>query len=203
MNRRLVIGCLAGLLSSAVSFADRAPPASQISIDSVAANGEGCPPGTAAGAVSPDGSAFTIGFSRFAVEVGSGAAYPSKAACHLHVKVTIPPGWSYAVAGIDYVGWVALDSGITASRQTTYHLSGESPQRTAAYNWPDGFVGDYDVNAISDGATLDWSRCGKGKNLMIDTQLSIDSAGNSTGNGYATVDAVDGEVYRLVWQQCK
>lgn len=201
--RRLLGCCALFALSAARALA--APPApgpSQVTIDSIEYGGGGCPPGTAVANVSPDAQAFTIGFSQFAVSAGADVTSAGSAQCHLHLKVTIPKGWSYALARVDYVGYVALDAGLSGWRQSTYHIAGESPERSARYSWSGPFAGDYAVDDVDAGAPLYWSRCGLGKNVMIETTLGIDHPANSGGEAFLTVDAVDGEIYRLLWRPC-
>lgn len=187
--------------SSSPSWAKPAPPADQIRIDSVEYHGDGCTPGTALASISPDAQAFTVGFSRFEADAGGGATGPRSVRCDLHLQVTIPPGWSYALERVDYIGYAALDPGVSAWRRSTWHLSGEAPEQALASTFAPGFSGDYAVDAAA--AALYWSRCGKGKNVVIATQLGIDDSANPGGAGTITVDAVDGEVYRLVWRQCR
>jgi hypothetical protein len=198
-----VLSLLPFLFSSTTALArSLAPSAGQIQISSVTYHGDGCPDGTAVTTVSPDAQAFTIAFSQFAVSVGPDSAGPSHAQCHLHLMVSVPKGWSYAVDSVDYVGYASLDAGVTGSRRSSYHLSGETPEKTATYTWPGGFSDEYFVQDVGAGAPLDWSKCGGGKNLLIDTQLSVNADGHPTGAGLITVDAVDGEVYHLLWRTC-
>jgi hypothetical protein len=173
-----------------------------VSIDSVnVTGGSFCK--SAVAVVSPDATAFTVGFSQFDAGVGQIPPLPTSAQCHLHLKVTIPKGWQYALATVDYAGYAALDSGVTATRRSTYHISGEAPDKPAAYVFPGGFNDTYFVTDIGGDSPVYFSRCGKGKNLMIDTEMSVDNSANPSGQGAITVDAIDGEVIHLVWQQCQ
>ena len=201
MLRWLAVCCATISFPAVRALAKPAPPAAEVTIDSIDYHGDGCAKGTAMASVSPDAQAFTVGFSQFDADVGQGTGASSRK-CSLHIKLTIPPGWSYALASVDYIGYASLDAGITASRQSTFHISGESPETTAASTFQGGFDGDYAVNAVAN-APLYWSRCGKGKNLMITTALAVDNRANPDGSGLITIDAVDGEVYHLVWERCQ
>jgi hypothetical protein len=202
MRNSFVIACAVLLLPLAQALAQKAPPANQVSIDSVqVTGGDACR--NAVAVVSPDAQAFTVGFLQFDAGVGQGPTISSKAKCHVHLKVSIPAGWQYALANVDYFGYVALDPGVTGSRQSTYHFSGEAPDKTAAYTWSPGVADFYQVFDVAASAPLYYSRCGKGKNIMIDTQISVDNSANPSGQGYLTVDVIDGEALHLVWQQCK
>lgn len=189
--------------SSTASLAKKpAPHPGGVSVESVTYNGTGCPAGSVSVVLSPDGEAMTVAFSQLFAAVGTGiAAADTSHHCKLHVKVNVPPGWSYALASVDYRGYVALDPGMTARRQSRYHISGESPVRTIASTWSGAVDDSYAVRDLGAGAPAPayWSRCGKGKNLMIETRVDVQGA---SGQGLVTVDAVDGEIFHLVWQQC-
>jgi hypothetical protein len=178
------------------------PAPTTVAIDSVTYSGDGCPAGSVVVTLSPDGEAFTVAFSQLFAAVGSGVA-PEDAAhrCKLHLKLTVPPGWSYALASVDYRGFVALEPGLTATRQSRYHISGESPEKTVGSTWSGAFEDSYMVRDLGDGAPAPayWSRCGKGKNLMIESRLDVKGG---SGEGLVTVDALDGEIFHLVWRQC-
>src|SRR5687767_3549531 len=82
------------------SLANRPAPTT-VAIDSVTYSGDGCPPGSVAITLSPDGEAFTVAFSQLFAAVGSGVAATDAAhRCKLHLKLTVPPGWSYALASV-------------------------------------------------------------------------------------------------------
>jgi hypothetical protein len=203
MIRFASILCAVLSVASLASAKKPAPPANQVTIDSVDYSGDGCPAGTAVASISPDAEAFTVGFSQFQAAIGPGTSGPSKPQCHLHIKLNTPAGWSYALAIVDYLGFAALDASVTASRQATYHISGEAPEQTVSYSFPGGFYGDYVVDDVGGaGAPVYWSRCGKGKNLLIDSVLTIDNHGDGNAGGFVTIDAVDGAIFHLLWKQC-
>lgn len=197
--------CCVLLSSSVLALASSRPPtgANGVRVDSVTYSGNGCPNGTAAVALSLDAQAFTVSFSQFAAAVGPGVSpAENERTCQLHVKLTVPPGWSYALASVDYRGYAALDSSVTALRQSTYHITGESPEKSPSSTFRGAYEDDYFVRDLGAAAPTYWSACGKGKNLKIKTQLKIDNKTNPTGTGIFTVDVVDGEVYHLIWRNC-
>ena len=67
-------GVATSLFGSSAFGASPPPPPDRIVIDSVAANGTGCPPGTASVAVSPDNTAFTVTYSNYLAQVWPGSA---------------------------------------------------------------------------------------------------------------------------------
>jgi hypothetical protein len=190
----------------AVAFAGAAPPAppaGSVTIDGVEYSGEGCPAGTASIAVSDDRLAFTVIFSAFTAELESGGAPTIRRKCKLHAKVTIPRNWQYALTSVDFRGFVSLESGVKATEQATYHMSGESPTTTAAVTWPGPMSDDFAMRDVGDAAPVLWSRCGQGRNLMITTDLLVDNKGNPQGSGLLTMDSIDSEIFHLQWKRCK
>jgi hypothetical protein len=173
-----------------------------VAIESITYSGDGCPAGSVAIGLSPDAEAFTVAFSQLFAAVGDGiAATDAEHRCQVHVKLTVPPGWSYALASVDYRGFVMLEPGMTATRQSKYHISGEAPVKTIGSTWTGPFDDSYAARDLGAGAPAPayWSRCGKGKNLIIQTRAEVKGA---SGEGLMTVDTLDGEVFHLVWRQC-
>jgi hypothetical protein len=187
---------------SAPAMAQQSFPTNGVTIDSIQSNGLGCPKGSTAAVVSPDGEALTVSFSQFQATVSPGGGSQAKVKCQLHIKLSIPAGWSYALASVDYRGFIALDDKVTASRQSRYHITGESPETTASTDFNGAVNDDYYVRDIGGDAPPYQSRCGKGKNLMIQSELDIDNSANPQGTGLITVDTLDSEVYHLTWQTC-
>src|SRR6478735_7372120 len=82
-----------------------APDEGAVTVESVAYSGDGCPEGSVAAHISPDAEAFTVIFSRFIAEVGPVVATTTaRRQCKLHVKLSVPRGWSYALVGTDFRG---------------------------------------------------------------------------------------------------
>ena len=161
------------------------------------------PGGFARRGLSPDGEAFTVAFSQLFAAVGSGiASTDASHRCRLHVKLTVPPGWSYALASVDYRGYVStIDFGDhrepsidvshlrrVAGEDDRVHVERRSRRQLRGPRSRAGAP-----------APAYWSRCGKGKNLTIDSRLDVQG---ENGQGLVTVDALDGEIFHLLWQQC-
>ncbi|MDB4964976.1 MAG: hypothetical protein JWN44_665 [Myxococcales bacterium] len=202
-TRNVIIGVAMISSLSAPSSAKKpeTPAVGTVVVESVAYSGDGCPDGSVATHISPDAEAFTVIFSRFLAEVGPvAAATTARRQCKLHVKLSVPHGWSYALSGTDFRGYATLDAGVVATRQSTYHMSGESPETTAQYRWQGAFDDDYVVRDLGGDAAAYWSRCGGGKNLMITTIIDVD--GRTGGTGVLDVDSIDGEVHHLIWRRC-
>lgn len=203
-NAIVMVAMMTSFSASSSAKKPDAPDIGAVSVESVDYSGDGCPAGTVATHISPDAEAFTVIFSQFLAEVGPAAAVTSaRRQCKLHVKLSVPRGWSYALSGTDFRGYATLDPGVVATRQSTYHMSGESPETTAQYRWQGAFDDDYAVRDLGGDAAAYWSRCGGGKNLMITTVLQVDGGGSGGGAGVLDVDSVDGEVHHLSWRKCE
>ncbi|MEU0276668.1 DUF4360 domain-containing protein, partial [Streptomyces sp. NPDC006307] len=100
--------------SAATTRAIVAPP-DKIVIEVATVNGSGCPLGTAAVAVAPDNTAFTVTYSDYLAQVGVGAEPTDfRKNCQLNLVVHVPQGFTYAVASADYRGYASLAAGASA-----------------------------------------------------------------------------------------
>ncbi|GAA4914337.1 DUF4360 domain-containing protein [Streptomyces coeruleoprunus] len=185
-----------------------APP-DKIVIEIATVNGSGCPAGTAAVAVAPDNTAFTVTYSEYLAQVGVGSKPTDfRKNCQLNLIVHVPHGFTYAVASADYRGYAHLERGANAVQKASYYFQG-SPD-TAARSHP--FNGPYDNNwqatDQTDWGQLVWAPCGVKRNFNINTELRV-SAGTSDPtktNSFIAMDSTDGDiktVYRLAWKECK
>ncbi|MER5666926.1 DUF4360 domain-containing protein [Streptomyces mirabilis] len=183
------------------------PPPDKIVIKVATVNGSGCPQGTAAVAVSPDNTAFTVTYSDYLAQVG-GNSDPTafRKNCQLNLIVHVPQGFTYAIASADYRGFAALQSGASSTEKASYYFQGSSS--TAAITHP--FRGPYNDNwqstDVTDWAQLVWAPCGVQRNFNINTELRV-NAGTSTpgSSSFMTMDSTDGDIstiYHLAWKQC-
>ncbi|MFD5101918.1 DUF4360 domain-containing protein [Streptomyces albidochromogenes] len=184
-----------------------APP-DKIVIEIATVNGSGCRQGTAAIAVSPDNTAFTVTYSDYLAQVGLGAKPTDfRKNCQLNLIVHVPHGFTYAVASADYRGYARLQPGATAVQKASYYFQG-SPD-TASRSHP--YAGPYDNNwqatDETDWGQLVWAPCGVKRNFNINTELRV-NAGTSDPtrtNSFIAMDSTDGDIktiYRLAWKEC-
>ncbi|KJK55093.1 DUF4360 domain-containing protein, partial [Saccharothrix sp. ST-888] len=103
----LAVGGVAVSLLGSTGFTSAVtPPPDKIVIDVATVNGSGCPAGTAAIAVSPDNTAFTVTYSNYLAQVGVGANPTDfRKNCQLNLDVHVPQGFTYAIAAADYRGF--------------------------------------------------------------------------------------------------
>src|SRR5689334_6347824 len=208
----LMSGAIAAFLTTALSaqqtspvFTD--PPPDKVVIDIATVNGSGCPQGTAAVAVSPDNTAFTVTYSAYLAQVG-GSSDPTafRKNCQLNLIVHVPQGFTYAIASADYRGFAALQSGANSTEKASYYFQGSSS--TAAITHP--FRGPYNDNwqatDVTDWAQLVWAPCGVQRNFNINTELRVNAGTSTPGStSFMTMDSTDGDistVYHLAWKEC-
>ncbi|HZG05917.1 MAG TPA: DUF4360 domain-containing protein [Streptomyces sp.] len=183
-------------------------PSERIQVGINTVNGSGCPAGTAAVAVSPDNTAFTVTYSDYLAQVGVGAA-PTDARknCQLNLAVRVPHGFTYAIASVDYRGYAYLENGATGLQKAQYYFQGSAQTASATHR----FSGPYDSNWHTTDKTevgeLVWAPCGVERNFNINTELRVDSgdSGKDT-TSFMTMDSTDGAVstvYHIAWKKCE
>ncbi|WP_328365210.1 DUF4360 domain-containing protein [Streptomyces sp. NBC_00457] len=215
MSRGLLLsgGALAALLTATLpahaaptsSFDD--PPADKVVIKIATVNGSGCPLGTAAVAVSPDNTAFTVTYSDYLAKVG-GNADPTafRKNCQLNLIVHVPGGFTYGIASADYRGFASLQRGATGMQKASYYFQGSSNTASKTHNFSGLYNDNWQATDQTEYAQIVWSPCGVERNFNINTELRV-SAGTSTpgSSSFMTMDSTDGDIsttYHLAWKEC-
>ncbi len=137
----------------------------QIRLGSPAYGGSGCPGGTASASVSPDQQSLSILFDQFSAEAGgtTGKRVDRKS-CNLSIPVEVPQGFSVAVIGVDYRGYLNVPSGAMSRFDAEYFWAGSrGPRISRSFYGPidDGF--DVTDNLLA--TTVVWTPCGASVNL--------------------------------------
>lgn len=184
------------------------PPQDRIVIDVVTVNGSGCPAGTAAVAVSPDNTAFTVTYSQYTAQVGVGAtALDWRKNCQLNIVVHVPQGFTYAISKVDYRGFASLMAGATAIQRANYYFQGQSQTAFVSHPFTGPLGDDWQTSDEVPIAAMVWSPCGALRNLNINTELRV-QAGTSnpaTTTSFISMDSTDGAintVYHFQWAFC-
>jgi hypothetical protein len=182
-------------------------PDDDMVINVAAANGSGCPWGTADATVSPDNKAFTVTYSEFTAQTGAGAKPTDfRKNCQLALDVHVPQGYTFAIAGADYRGYAHLERGASGSQIANYYFQGE-PRSTRI--WHD-FTGPADSDwQRSDSvgiASLSVLPCGEQRYLNVNTELRVKRGWSSrNATSFLTMDSTDGRidtVYHVAWKKC-
>jgi hypothetical protein len=184
------------------------PPTDRIVIDVVTVNGSGCPAGSAAVAVSPDNTAFTVTYANYMAMVGIGSiATDWRKNCQLNIVVHVPQGFTYAVSKVDYRGFASLVSGASAVEKANYYFQGQSQTVSASHAMTGPLADDWQTTDEVQVAALIWAPCGALRNLNINTELRA-MAGTSDvkkTTSFISMDSTDGALnttYHFAWATC-
>ncbi|MFI5976937.1 DUF4360 domain-containing protein [Streptomyces sp. NPDC051452] len=205
-------GAVAALLTTALPAQSPSPvfdnpPPDRIVIDVATVNGSGCPAGTAAVAVSPDNTAFTVTYSDYLAQAG-GNSDPTafRRNCQLNLIVHVPAGFTYAIAEADYRGFLSLQPGASATQKASYYFQGSPNTATRTHPFTGVHNDDWQATDSTDWAQLVWAPCGVLRNFNINTELRVNAGTSNPGKvSFMTMDSTDGDintVYHLAWQQC-
>ncbi|TDD50788.1 DUF4360 domain-containing protein [Saccharopolyspora elongata] len=186
---------------------DVPPPTGKITIDVATVNGSGCPAGTAAIAVSPDNTSFTVSYSDYLAKVGPGADPTAfRKNCQLNLIVNIPQGFTYGIASADYRGFAHLEPGATGLEKASYYFQGMS--ETGRFQTPfSGPLSDnWQVTDSTEIGAIVYKPCGEQRNFNINTELRVD-AGTSdpSKTSFMSMDSTDGNIdttYHFQWKEC-
>ncbi|MGI0117730.1 DUF4360 domain-containing protein [Zooshikella sp. RANM57] len=177
-----------------------------VTIDIVKNSGTGCPSGTVAATVAPDGKSFVLGFDAYIAEVGPNIPNrEGRKNCTLTAQLNIPNGYSFTIVDVNYRGYAALEEGVNALQQSRYFFAGY-PQEARLKT---EFNGPYDDNyLISDRLGLHsvvWSSCGAKEPVVVSTELRVNNNGNTNARGLITTDTIDGKLthqYGIQFREC-
>lgn len=184
------------------------PPPDKIVIDVATVNGSGCRSGTAAVAVAPDNTAFTVTYSEYTAQVGVGAKpIDFRKNCQLGLRVHVPQGFTYGVAEADYRGFAHLEKGATAMERASYYFQGNSPTAYVSHSLAGYFENDWENTDNTEIGAIVFKPCGEERDLNINTELRA-NAGTSDPKkttSFITMDSTDGSVtttYHFSWKSC-
>lgn len=207
MIRRIVMGGAAAMLLVPMAQPAQAEvPSGKITVDVVTVMGSGCPAGSAAVAVSPDNTAFTVTYSQYVAEVAPGMlASDSRKNCQLSLLVHVPGGFTYAVSQADYRGYASLAKGAQGIQAATYYFQGDSATAMSTHTF-NGPMEDYwQVTDRAETATLVFKRCGVDVNLNVNSSLRVAKGTSGNADSYMVMDSTDGSfstLFRFAWQRC-
>jgi hypothetical protein len=210
--RRVHLGVIAllvaaPLISSPAFAAPGKPPPTPtdpVAITDVKVKGSGCHK-SATVAMSPDNTAFTVTYNSYMVQAGPDAGNDDEKNCQLTLKVDVPKGHRYAINGVIHRGFAHLEKRATAKYVAKYQFKGNDPKLHTSEST---FAGVYDDNwQVTDSETSGFEQCGKKRQFVIDTTLTVDGSKSAkTDSSYVMLDSSDGSLrttYKLVWETCK
>ena len=182
-------------------------PSDKMVIDVVAANGSGCPWGSADVTVSPDNTAFTVTYSQFIAQTGAGTKPTDfRKNCQLALNVHVPQGYTFAVAGADYRGFAHLERGATGSETANYYFQGEPQTTRIRHDFTGPIDTDFERTDSVGISSLSFLPCGEERYLNVNTELRVNRGqSSSTATSFMTMDSTDGSidtVYHIAWKRC-
>ncbi|MFJ9758268.1 DUF4360 domain-containing protein [Streptomyces sp. NPDC101149] len=207
--RALAATGVATSLFGSSAFGGSPPPTpDRIVIDTVEANGSGCPTGTAAVAVSPDRTAFTVTYSNYMAKVGPGSAPTDrKKNCQLNLLVQVPRHYTYAIVSAGYQGFASLAPGASATQRASYHFQGNAHTTNSTHHFMGGFNNNWQTTDTVAVAARDFAPCGEQRTLNINTELRVEPGTSSpSATSFMEMDSTDGRiktVYHLAWKRCR
>jgi hypothetical protein len=189
------------------------PSFAQVTLAGLEYQGSGCPQGHVSVTLAPDGSAFSVLYDSFNLTVGDQIAQ-AKSTCSIAIHLKKPKKSGFRVEAADFRGFVALDSGVTAT-QNVQVMSGPNhghQQLSAEFGtqvWSGPMSEDYTLRAVhpvnNKPPVLDCVPPKENTDIVINSQVQISGGGNSRF-GQVTVDSVDGLIvqkFSLTWLDCK
>ncbi|MFD6554204.1 DUF4360 domain-containing protein, partial [Streptomyces sp. NPDC058398] len=159
-------GAIAALFATALPLSSpnggiEDPPPDKIVISVATVNGSGCPQGTAAVAVSPDNTAFTVTYSDYLAQVGGNAdPIAFRKNCQLNLNVHVPQGFTYAIASADYRGFASLQRGASSTEKASYYFQGSPNTASITHSFRGPYGDDWQATDTTDWAQLVWAPCG-------------------------------------------
>ncbi|TMQ94750.1 DUF4360 domain-containing protein [Actinomadura soli] len=182
------------------------PPDEKITIDVLTVNGSGCPAGTTAVAPASDNTGFTVTYSDYLAQAG-GDSNPTafRKNCQLALRVHVPQGFTYAVAGADYRGFAHLEEGATGLQRASYYHQGLSQTSQSSHTLKGSYSDNWQFSDRTDVAELVWKPCGEDRNFNVNTELRV-MKGSSKDTSFMAFDSTDGSVkttYHLSWKKCE
>ncbi|MGW6781563.1 DUF4360 domain-containing protein [Streptomyces sp. NPDC054987] len=182
-------------------------PLDQVSVDVATVNGSGCRPGSAAVAVSPDNSAFTVTYSEYLAQAGGGApAVEGRKNCLLSLVVHVPQGYTYAIAQVDYRGFGSLQPGAVGTQKASYYFQGMSQTAYRTHRFDGALDDNWQATDTTGIEALVWSPCGEQRNFNINTELRAEvGTSDPSKTSFMALDSTDGSinsVYHFSWKQC-
>jgi hypothetical protein len=194
---------LSGPARAAEDVAAAAAPEGNVTVQVIAANGSGCAPGTASVITNSDKSGFRIRYYDFVAEAG-GSADPTdrRKNCQIGALITVPAGWTFAIAEAEYRGRARLTSGATALQRTNYYWQGSSANSSTEETFSGPYNGYWDTSDVA--PVLVYSPCSEQRVLNINTELRVDP-GTSASRSSMSMRSSEGDVdtlFNFSWIRC-
>jgi hypothetical protein len=165
----------------------------------VYSNGSGCPDNSVSATFSPDGQALSILFDKYIADARFRNTASKK--CNLTISMFVPRGYQFFLYSVDYRGFVSPKTiGILRTEYFFEPTRNNTTQRSKVFQ--NVLIGETNYTKRNSlvVAENDWSQCGVGMNMRVNTSLY------ATGKGIATLDSIDGTRstlnYYIIYRRC-
>ncbi|GBG68021.1 hypothetical protein CBR_g1141 [Chara braunii] len=188
-------------LTSAIHGQAASPEAGTVKISGFQYAGDGCPAGSAEGAVSDDGQAITMMFSKYTASTDAGLDGLRKK-CTVTVNLSYPPGFRFHLGTVTMRGYAKLDAGTNGTAQTSYYISGLPGTAKANRVITGSFNDNYEFT--DQFGVLVYSKCNVVRDLNLNSEVRV-NAGDPAKNALMTVDSQDLKLtqeFAIIWESC-
>jgi hypothetical protein len=152
---------------------------------------QGCPAGSYSISTSPDGSAISVLFDRFAVEGNEANGGFARVSCAMDIPLQLPEGFSLGVYQVDYRGYARLERRQRAELRVDYGVGERNRGRRFRKEVKGVHDGDYVFSERLGKGFLKRVGCGEAAVLNFTASLTLVSKRGST-TGQMVLDSVDG-----------
>jgi len=165
----------------------------------VYSNGSGCPDNSVSATFSPDGQALSILFDKYIADARFRNTANRK--CNLTISMFVPRGYQAYLYSVDYRGFVSPKT-IGILRAEYFFEPTRSNVTPRSKVFQNVLIGETNYTRRNSlvVAGNDWSQCGVGMNMRVNTSLY------ATGKGIATLDSIDGTRstlnYYIIYRRC-
>ena len=210
-SRYTVLAVLSTVLALSLSTPARAvtdvaaaaAPEGRVTVEVIAANGSGCAPGTASVITNGDKSGFRVRYHDFVATAGAGADPTDRRKnCQVGALITVPAGWTFAIAKAEYRGRARLADGASALQRTNYYWQGSSDNSSTEESFDGPFYSYWDTTDVA--PALIYAPCSEQRVLNINTELRVDASG-SAGRSSMSMKSSEGDVdtlFNFSWTRC-
>jgi Domain of unknown function (DUF4360) len=197
----------AALAVPAAHAAGSTPPTEGITVDVVTVNGSGCPAGTAATAVAPDNTSFSVTYHAYAAVAGGDAkATDARKNCQLVLLVHVPQGFTYAIAQAEYHGFAHLPQGASGLERASYYFQGRPQTVRSSHPFSGPMTGAWDATDTADVATLVYAPCGEQVDFNVNTELRVKAPPSEpdaiTFMAMDTTKVNVNNIFHFAWKHC-
>ncbi|GGK22557.1 hypothetical protein GCM10010124_13830 [Pilimelia terevasa] len=118
--------------------------------------------------------------------------------CQVGFTLAYSPGWTFALTGVDGIGFADVDQAASTRRHDTYYFAGMT-QTDGFTTVTDGpYTGTY--HHANTAAAPNWSECGKARGLNVNSRIQVDaSKADRASLSEVTMDAM---IVNLGWKRC-